>query len=215
MRSLKIFLFAWMMVVIAASGNAMRTCEAAAPGHGLERTQSVQVHLEEDQRTEMVVLEPARDMSVSVWRGGACIWRGVPKRLRPWKLAVADVDGDGRQEIIVGVYKSTRFYPFLHNCLFVYGWDGTKGFPKWLGSSLSKPFTDFTFVHRAGRKAAELVSVEKLPGNRRCVVAYSWNGFGFTGDWQQGSWNNVRITGIKGGKVFLIADSRRVVIGRN
>jgi len=70
------------------------------------------------------------------------IWTGL-ERLNPWKVQAADVDGDGKVEIGIGVYKKARFHPVMAKRPFIYGWDGKTLYPKWLGSRLSRPFTDF------------------------------------------------------------------------
>jgi hypothetical protein len=101
--------------------------------------------------------------------GGKLLHRDVPQRWKPWKLAIADVDGNGRKEIVLGVHKGTRFFPQPHNCLFVFNWDGLKTSPKWLGSSLSKPFSDFTFANLDNDRALELLSVETRPDGQESV----------------------------------------------
>ena len=168
--------------------------------------------LDGDGRTERIVLNAGQAETVSVWHGGKRLWQGVPKKWKPWKLTTADVDGDGKREIVVGVHKSTRFFPKPHNCLFVYGWDGKQAFPKWLGSSLSRPFTDFTFGNLDGDEADELVSIEITRNGKRCVAVYSWNQFGFVMDWQRGTWKVVRLVEAKEGKVVVEAEGERIVL---
>lgn len=51
--------------------------------------------------------------------------------------------------------------------------------PKWLGSRLSKPMTDFYFFHN-GEKT-HLVSTELTRDGRESVNVYYWDQFGFTG----------------------------------
>ncbi|NLW09951.1 MAG: hypothetical protein GX036_08880 [Firmicutes bacterium] len=51
--------------------------------------------------------------------------------------------------------------------------------PKWLGSRLSKPMTDFCFFYN-GEKT-HLVSTEMTRDGRECVNVYYWDQFGFTG----------------------------------
>lgn len=170
--------------------------------------------LDRDGTAECITLNPRRDPTVSVTRNGKQLWQDVRRDLKPWKLVVADVDGDGKREIILGVYKSTRFFPTPHNCLFVYGWDGRRTYPKWLGSSLSKPFTDFTFADVDADRADELISVERLRDGRYCVVTYSWNGFGFTGDSQQGRWKHARLHKNARDKVSVQADGKIIPLKR-
>jgi hypothetical protein len=199
------------------------TAPAAETGSGEELSgasrEVLEVDLDRDGRRERVVLEPGRKgdertHTLEVWREGKRLWAGVPRGWRPWKLAAADVDGDGRQEIGVGIHKSTRYFPQPHNCLFVYRFVRDTVVPRWLGSSLSKPFTDFTFTDLDGDPADELVAVETTREGRQCVAVYSWSGFGFALDRQRGAWKTARLLGTEHGKVTLEADSRLVAITR-
>ena len=103
-------------------------------------------------------------------------------RLAPWKIRLADVDGDGRPELVLGVFKRARFDPVPRKRLFVYDWPGHTLVPRWLGSRLSLPFDDFAFVDCNGDGRDELVALEQGPGGRRRLMRYDWNGFGFSGD---------------------------------
>ena len=170
--------------------------------------------LDGDGQVERVVLDPTRDPVLSVWQGGRLLWSGVPKKWKPWKLTTADVDGDGARELLLGVHKSTRFFPSPHNCLFVYGWDGTRVFPKWLGSSLGRPFTDFGCANVDGDEEAELVAVERTRGGKRSLAIYSWCGFGFEFDGERGPWEDVELLGGADKHLRVRADGRRISLGR-
>jgi hypothetical protein len=173
---------------------------------------SLEFDLDGDGQLERIRLDKASDPALSVRHGRRLVWSGVPARWKPWKLTVADVDGDGRSEILVGVYKATRFFPKPHNCLFIYSWDGRRAAPKWLGSSLSRPFTDFAFMKGDGKRMGSLVALETRRDGRRCVAVYSWNGFGFTLDWQQGDWQEARLIEAANNRIILEADGRRVTL---
>ena len=125
------------------------------------------------------------------------ICQGVPKSLNPWKVQVADADGDGKEDVAVGVYKKARFHPVMANRLFIYGWDGKGLYPKWLGSRLSRPFTDFLFLDR------KLVAIEKTRDGMNELAVYHWDGFGFTGEW----------AGVKSPKLSgLTADYSHIIV---
>ena len=100
--------------------------------------------------------------------------------LRPWKVRLVDVDGDGGEELVLGVYKRARFDPMMRNRLFVYTWPGLA--PRWLGSRLSLPFDDFVFVDCDQDGKDELIALERAADGRRRLMRYRWNGFGFSGE---------------------------------
>ena len=110
------------------------------------------------------------------------IWTGL-ERLNPWKVQAADVDGDGKVEIGIGVYKKARFHPVMAKRPFIYGWDGKQLYPKWLGSRLSRPFTDFVLAD-FGKAGTKLVAIEETKDGENELAVYRWSGFGFAGEWR-------------------------------
>jgi len=107
------------------------------------------------------------------------IYRHPLKILRPWKVQTADVDGDKKVEISLGVYKTARFHPVMAKRPFVYNWDGSFMSPKWLGSRLARPFDDYIFTDIDSDGRDELVSIEQLENGSKAINSYSWKGFGF------------------------------------
>jgi hypothetical protein len=201
--------FAYALIVLLLTAGLWPVSLRAANG----ARASIEYDLDNDGRRESIVLDGEKEQALSIWRDGKLLWQGVTSRWKPWKLMVADVDGDGRSEIILGVYKATRFFPKPHNCLFIYGWDGRRVFPKWLGSSLSKPFTDFAFEDFNGDGQDELVALETRRDLLQSVAIYSWNGFGFTLDWQRGAWAKARLMADKAGSILVEADGERIALG--
>ncbi len=198
------------MLNLPATRAALDYCSSPA---ARERVIAINADLDLDGQSERLVLNGERDPALRIWRGNTLLWQGVHQRWAPWKLMIADVDGDGRREIVIGVHKSTHYFPQPHNCLFIYGWDGRRAFPKWLGSSLSRPFTDFILADLDGG-AEELIALEVTRDGKRCVAVYKWNGFGFTLDWQRGSWQTAGLLAVEGGRVIVTADGERVALSK-
>ncbi|NNE66970.1 MAG: hypothetical protein HKN33_10440 [Pyrinomonadaceae bacterium] len=166
--------------------------------------------LDGDGIPERVILDHNAEKTLKIFHGNQAVWEAVPKGWKPWKLDFADVDGDGRREIVVGVFKPTKFFPKPHNCLFVYGWNGESGFPKWLGSSLSRPFTDFVFLDTDNHPGEELVALERALDGTRRVAVYHWDSFGYTRLRDFGSWNKAKGLILKQGMIEFVGDGKRV-----
>lgn len=145
---------------------------------------SCQDDLDGDGRKERVVFRPKVDGAISVFLGRRKIWQGVPARWQAWKLVIADVDGDGKKEFLVGVNIKTRYFPQRHKSVFVLGWNGKFAYARWLGSHLSKPLVDFVAASLDEHQGDELVTLEVTRDGRYCLVVYRWIGFGFTVIWQ-------------------------------
>lgn len=123
---------------------------------------------------EVVVLRLGKDGRLGV------AWRH--KGLNPWKLQVADVDGDGRPEVVVGAWKRSPRDPVMAKRVFVYSWNGKRLLPKWLGSRLTRRFDDFALADLNEDGWDELAALEVAPGSKHRVAVYRWRSFGF--DWQ-------------------------------
>ena len=68
-----------------------------------------------------------------------------------YQFRVGDVDGDGVEEALVGVVKSTRFYPEQGNRLFVFKNRDGRVRPLWMGSRLGEELVDFIEKCRNGK----------------------------------------------------------------
>ncbi len=98
-----------------------------------------------------------------------------------WDIQSGDVDGDGKPEIALCTWSKTRIVPIYARRYFVYGWDGHDVYPRWRGSRLSKPYVQARLVNLQGEKGMILLAVEITRNGRKCLTAYRWNDFGFTG----------------------------------
>lgn len=130
------------------------------------------------------------------------VWCGIPASLRPWKIQVADVDGDGSNDIAVGVLKKARFHPVIAKRIFVYGWDGRDVYPKWLGSRLSRPFTDFILAD-FGQGKVKLIAIEITKDKSNELAVYGWDEFGFTCEWRGVRANELRDLRILDGSIYV------------
>ncbi|MDY0256719.1 hypothetical protein [Gudongella oleilytica] len=101
--------------------------------------------------------------------------------LKPWKIMTGDVDGDGDEEIALGVYKESPLHQIMAKRPFIYSFNGEKLSPFWRGSRLSKPFDDFILYDLDGDGICEIVSSEYLEEGSMVINSYKWRGFGFEG----------------------------------
>lgn len=102
-----------------------------------------------------------------------------------YRFETGDVDGDGREDAIVGVVKGTRYYPERGRRLFIFKQvdnsrhsDGPKKVrPLWLGSCLGGRLEDFHCV-----ADGHIRSLETTDNGQYVVADYRWGGFGMTFD---------------------------------
>lgn len=89
-----------------------------------------------------------------------------------YRFATGDVDGDGREDALVGVVKSTRYYPEVARRIFIF--KNYHGLVRslWLGSRLGGILQDFCFA--GGR----VRSLELTADSLYVVAEYRWQQFG-------------------------------------
>lgn len=90
-----------------------------------------------------------------------------------YRFAVADVNNDGIEDALVGVYKHSRFFPEPSRRVFIFkNYHGLIR-PLWLSSRLGGELVDFT-VDGNHLRAIEVMSQE----GDYVINDYSWQGFG-------------------------------------
>lgn len=91
-----------------------------------------------------------------------------------YQFQTGDVDGDGKTDAMVGVIKSTRYFPEKGRRLFIF--KNYEGHVRalWLGSRLGGILQDFRYVDGIIR------SLETTTDNRYVVAEYQWEHFGMS-----------------------------------
>lgn len=100
-----------------------------------------------------------------------------------WKVRVADLDGDGRDEVVLGTWSTAERHdePRPHRAVWVLGWRGDRLEELWRGSALARPMRDFSVADLDDDGHDELLSLERV--DKTCMLsAYRWSGFGFGGE---------------------------------
>lgn len=94
-----------------------------------------------------------------------------------YQYQTGDVDGDGHEDAIVGVVKSTRFYPEKARRIFIFKSVNGKARPLWLGSKLGGKLHDFRYT-----ADAKIRALEQGADSLYVVADYKWEGFGMAFD---------------------------------
>ena len=93
-----------------------------------------------------------------------------------YQFQTGDVNGDGSEDAMVGVIKSTRFYPEKARRLFIFKQVNGKARALWMGSKLGGILEDFRFVD------GKIRALESTTDSLFVVSDYKWDRFGMTFD---------------------------------
>ena len=89
-----------------------------------------------------------------------------------YRFCTGDVDGDGSEDALVGVIKTTRYFPEEGHRIFIFkNYHGLIR-PLWMGSKLGGILDDFRFID------GKIRSLERTTDGHYVVAEYRWAHFG-------------------------------------
>lgn len=179
MRIARILLLAAVLILV--SGVSLTVRETPAQGIVLDRAEHGGLAYELIRRNQM---GESRDyLTVSRLR------EHLPQELlyendftvvKPWKLNLADVDGDGKPELLMAVVKTTHFDAVERNRLFLFNYAAETLAKKWTGSQIGGNWREFHALDLVPAIAGdELVFIEQVEGKGERLGVYYWLDFGF------------------------------------
>lgn len=100
------------------------------------------------------------------------------KNLMPWKIEIADIDGDNIKDILIAVKKATYFDNELKNRMFIFNFTEGILVRKWTGSQIAGIWREFYVGDILSIPGNELIFIEYINDMEK-VSIYSWFDFGF------------------------------------
>lgn len=126
--------------------------------------------------------------------------------LRPWKIRLADIDGDGVEEIVTAVCKVTHFDPEEKNRLFVFNYEDNKLIKKWTGSEIAGRgnWNDFIVGDLLPIPGSEVIFIEQSENGEEHLGVYYWFNFGFQLLAKSGDYKDIQSITITGENLMQI-----------
>ncbi len=153
-----------------------------------------------------VKLVTGKERPLEVWLGKQKITEGLRESYRPWKVMIADVDGDGIPEIVIGVYRKSNYTPAWARSIFVMTFDGKELIRKWMGSSMGRPLFDFTF---GPEKTKRLITIQEAIDGRQVLSCWDWSGFGFRRRERELFAKSIKFNGWTGSTLNITFDGKK------
>ncbi|NLO10243.1 MAG: hypothetical protein GX129_10320 [Clostridiales bacterium] len=101
------------------------------------------------------------------------------KNLMPWKVELADIDGDNITEILIALRKTTPYDKEIKNRMFVFNYQDDILSRKWTGSRIAGIWREFYPMELLSTPGQELVFIEQAEDDKEKISIYSWFDFGF------------------------------------
>jgi hypothetical protein len=126
------------------------------------------------------------------------------KGLKPWKIALADIDGDDTREILTAVRKNTHYDKTEDNRMFIFNYEKDMLIKKWTGSRAAGRWKDFYAGDLLPVSGDELIFIEKSPNGKEHLSIYFWFDFGFVLLAESGDYKNILHMSITGENLLRI-----------
>jgi hypothetical protein len=101
------------------------------------------------------------------------------KNLMPWKVEVADIDGDNTPEILIALRKTTPYDKEIKNRMFIFNYQDNILSRKWTGSRIAGIWREFYPIDFLSTPGHELIFIEQAEDTMEKLSVYSWFDFGF------------------------------------
>jgi hypothetical protein len=99
--------------------------------------------------------------------------------LKPWRLRLADIDGDNEKELLTAVRKTTFYDKEEKNRLFVFNYTDGLLVKKWTGSEIAGSWGEFITGELVNTKGEEVIFISKTKDGQERLLIYHWFDFGF------------------------------------
>ncbi|MDD3174107.1 MAG: hypothetical protein PHF63_10745 [Herbinix sp.] len=126
------------------------------------------------------------------------------KNLKPWKIELADIDGNGSKEILIAVNKTSHFDKSEKNRMFIFNYADNKLIKKWTGSEIAGIWENFAAGDFVPIKGDELVFIRQVENGER-VSVYYWFDFGFLLLAESNDYEDILSVSIRGENSILIS----------